>query len=133
MTKRFLVTAGVIGLLTVILGAIGSHLLSGNIPDEQLSKYDLAGTFAMYHALAILALTFMNRYVKRGYQNTIYFFFLIGVVLFSGTLYVSALQEVFGFEMPVLSKLTPIGGLSLIFGWVFIIISGLTYKHKKRH
>ncbi len=133
MTKRFLITAGIMGAFSVILGAIGQHFLAGNISDKSLTMFEIAYTFIMYHTLALLALTFMNRYVKRSYQNIIYYLFVIGIIMFSGTLLLASLKDVIGFGIGPLSKLAPMGGLLLIIGWVFIIFSGLNYKHKKRH
>jgi len=121
------------GSLSVLLGAVGSHFLEGNIPAKHMNMFNTANQFLMYHTLALLALTFMNRYVKRSYQTTIYFLFVIGIGLFSGTLFLASLKEVLGFGIGSLGKVTPIGGLLLIIGWLTLIASGLTYKHKKRH
>ena len=133
MTKRFLITIGILGAASVLLGAVGSHILEGNIPEKHLNMFNIANEFMMYHTLALLGLTFMNRYVSRSYLNTIYYLFVVGIILFSGTLLLGSLKEVTGFGIGILSKLTPLGGLLLISGWVVLIIAGLNYKHKKRH
>lgn len=133
MTKRFLITIGMMGALSVILGAIGSHILNGNIPPNHMEMFNTANQFLMYHTLALLGLAFMNRYVSRSYLNAIYFLFVIGIALFSGTLLLVSLKEVIGFNLGFLGKLTPIGGLLLIIGWIVIVFAGVNYKHKKRH
>ncbi len=133
MTKRFLVTIGLMGTLSMILGAIGAHILRGNIPDDHLEMFNTANQFLMYHTLALLALSFMSRFINRSYLNAIYYLFIVGIILFSGTFFLLSLREVIGFDISGLSKLAPIGGILLISGWIVIIFAGINYKHKKRH
>jgi len=133
MTKRFLVTIGIMGAISVLMGAVGAHILEDNISDKYLNMFNTANEFLMYHALALIGLTAMNRNVSRSYLNTIYYLFVIGIILFSGTLYITSLTELTGFSLGLSGTLTPIGGILLIIGWIAVIISGLTYKHKKRH
>lgn len=133
MTKRFLITVGLMGAISVIFGAFGAHILSGNIPDKDLHLFHVANEYMMFHALALLGLAFMSRYISRSYLNIIYYFFVIGVILFSGTIFISSLKELTGFSLGSLSKLTPIGGILLVAGWITIITSGINYKHKNRH
>ena len=89
MTKRFLITVGLMGALSVILGSFGAHILSGNIPEKDLHLFNVANDYLMFHTLALLGLAFMNRYVSRSYLNIIYYLFVIGVILFSGTIFIS--------------------------------------------
>ena len=133
MTKRFLITVGLMGAVGVLLGSLGAHVLSGNIPQEDLDLFDVANEYLMFHALALLGLAFMSRYVSRSYLNIIYYLFVIGVILFSGTIFISSLKELTGFSLGGLSMLAPIGGILLIAGWIAIILSGINYKHKKRY
>ncbi|MFK5854639.1 MAG: DUF423 domain-containing protein [Bacteroidota bacterium] len=131
MTKRFLVTVGIMGALSVILGAFGTHILSGNISEKYMSTYSTANEYLMFHALALLGLSFLNRYLSRSYLNTIYYFFTIGIVLFSGSLFIISLKELTGFGVGSLGILTPIGGLLLMAGWITLIFAGVSYKHSK--
>lgn len=134
MTKRFLITVGIMGAISVALGAIiGTHILSGNIPEKHMDLFNIANEYMMFHALALLGLAFMNRYVPRSYLNTIYYLFVIGIILFSGIMFISSLKELTGFSPESLSKLIPLGGVLLFVGWIVVIVSGINYKHKKRH
>jgi len=132
MTKRFLVTVGIMGAISVVSGALGAHILSGNISEKHMDIFNIANEYLMFHALALLGVAFMNRYVSRSYLNSIYYLFVVGVILFSGTLFISSLTELTGFSAGALAKLTPIGGIMLFAGWIVIIFSGINYTHKKR-
>jgi len=130
-TKGFLITIGLSGAISVLLGGFGSHLLNGNISNAQLALWDVAITFQMFHTLALLAITFMNRYLKRYYVQMTYYFFVVGVIFFSGPLYLESIAELFGVNLSVARYFTPIGVLLLTVGWIFITVAGFTYKHNK--
>ncbi len=66
MTKRFLVTIGIMGAISVLMGAVGAHILEDNISDKYLNMFNTANEFLMYHALALIGLTAMNRNVSRS-------------------------------------------------------------------
>jgi len=133
MTKRFLITIGIMGSIGVLFTLIGALVFSGNISEENMSLYNTANEFLMFHTLALLGLAFMNRYVSRSYLNTIYYLFVIGIILFSGSLYVISLKELTGFNIGSFKMLIPIGGFLLFSGWITIIFSGISYTHKKKH
>lgn len=133
MTKQILITVGISGALCVILGAFGSHLLNGNISDAKLYNWDIAVMYQMTHTLALLAITFMNRYIKRSHTEVIYYLFVIGVILFSGTIYINSISELTGLSIGIFKYVTPLGGLLLVAGWLYIILTGITYQHKKRN
>jgi uncharacterized membrane protein YgdD (TMEM256/DUF423 family) len=132
MTKQFLITIGILGGTGVIMGAFGSHLLKPNISTLKLDIWETAVFYQMIHTLALLAVTFMSRYLKRSYVKSIYYFFVIGIVLFSGSLYINSVSELAKISIGPINYLTPLGGLSLITGWIIIMFSGITYQHQKR-
>jgi uncharacterized membrane protein YgdD (TMEM256/DUF423 family) len=132
MTKKFLITVGILGVLSVILGAFGSHLLNGKISEENMRVYNIALTYQIYHTLALLAMTFMNRYISRKYLNIIYWLFVVGIGLFSGSLFLISTQEATNLVIGAVGYLTPLGGISMIAGWLVVIFTGVTYQHKKR-
>jgi uncharacterized membrane protein YgdD (TMEM256/DUF423 family) len=132
MTKKFLITVGILGVLSVILGAFGSHLLNGKISEENMRVYNIALTYQIYHTLALLAMTFMNRYISRQYLNIIYWLFVVGIGLFSGSLFLISTQEATNLIFGAIGYLTPLGGISMIAGWLVVIFVGISYQHKKR-
>ncbi len=134
MTKRFLVTIGIMGFFSIVLGAIGTHILDGYISEEQLSRFNTANGYIMFHALALFGLIALKRQVSSSYLNTIFFFFVIGVTLLSGILIISSLKELTGFDVESISFFAPIGEIMLVLGWISLIMAGFSYKHKKsRH
>lgn len=132
MTKKYLITVGFLGATSVILGAFGSHLLRSHLSAGSMQIFETGLQYQMYHTLALLAMVFMNRYVSRSFLNFIFYFFTIGIVLFSGSLYILSMQELFGFKVGFLGPVTPVGGMLLILGWVTLIVAGSNYEHKKR-
>jgi uncharacterized membrane protein YgdD (TMEM256/DUF423 family) len=133
MTKRFLITIGIMGALGIVLGMVESLVLSGNISEKCISVFDTANEFLMFHTLALLGLAFMNRYVSRSYLNSIYYLFVIGIILFSGAQYIQSIKELTGFNPGSLNIIALVGGILLFAGWVTLIFSGVSYTHKKQH
>lgn len=131
MTKRFLITIGIMGTLSVILGAVGVHILNGNLSEENILLFNIANEYLMVHALALLGLIALKRYISSSYINTIYYFFVIGILLFSGTMGIGSLVEITEFDTSSIRFLTPIGGTFLVAGWITIIFAGISYQHKK--
>ncbi len=133
MTKRFLITIGILGAISILFGAVGAYILEGNITEKYMHMYDTATQYLMFHALALLGLAFVNRYVSRSYMNTIYYFFVFGLVLFSGSLLFLSLKELTGVGLGSLSFITPLGGFLLFLGWITLIMAGTSYTHNKGH
>lgn len=135
MTKTFLITVGISGVLAVLLGTFGTNILIGNISPEKLTTWTLAVSFQMTHTVALLAITFMNRYLKRSYLNIIYYFWTIGIALYSGSLYLRSISELTGAGSEatgLLRYFAPVGGSLLVVGWILLIVTGITYVHHKR-
>ncbi len=132
MTKAYLITIGIFGFFAILMGALGTHVMYKNLNPEHMHAYDIAVQFLMYHTLALLAIAFMNRYVHRSYVKSAYFLFVFGTAFFSGTIFLTSTVELTKMNFGILSKLTPIGGILLMIGWIVIMWSGVTYVHHKR-
>jgi uncharacterized membrane protein YgdD (TMEM256/DUF423 family) len=111
--------------LAVILGAFGAHGLKPQLSEYQLDIYSKGVFYHMVHALAILisaALVTSKRvYAKR--LNLASIFFLIGCVLFSGSLYILATRDIFLSIPDAFGAVTPLGGLAFIGGWLLLAFS----------
>lgn len=132
MTKKYLITVAILGLWGVSMAMLGTMVFTGKMSPENQSLFNTAIGIHMIHTIALLSLTFMNRFVSRSYLNIIYYFFALGVFFFSGALYINATQEITNIIIGFMSSLVPLGGISLLLGWMVILFTGVTYKHKKR-
>jgi uncharacterized membrane protein YgdD (TMEM256/DUF423 family) len=115
MTARLAATTGaLLGGLAVALGAFGAHALKARLSAAELETYETAVRYQMYHALALLAAAWLISRNAPGASSAA-LFFLIGVVLFSGSLYLLVATGV-----TALGIVTPFGGLALIAGWAML-------------
>jgi uncharacterized membrane protein YgdD (TMEM256/DUF423 family) len=125
MNKRIILTAATFGLIAVVLGAFGAHGLTGKISEQQLENWHTAVNYQFYHTLALLFLATFSR-AKNTLIIVAYLAFTLGIVLFSGSLYLLSTRELTGItNIQVLGPITPLGGLSLILGWASLFLATL--------
>ncbi len=104
-------------LMTVVLGAFGAHALKDILNEYGQSIYNKAVIYQMFHGLGILFVAILNSFISEYDLSVIIYFFTIGIVLFSGSLYILAISKV-----RWLGMLTPIGGVFFILGWIILIL-----------
>ena len=120
MTNPLITMAAVNGLLAVMLGAFMSHSLEETITTELLGVFQTGVSYHMYHSLAALAAGILSHiFPKVRLLKFSAYSFLLGIMLFSGSLYLLALTE-----LPMIGMITPIGGIFFIFGWIMLCIFG---------
>ena len=120
MTNPLITMAAVNGLLAVMLGAFMSHSLEETITTELLTVFQTGVSYHMYHSLAALAAGILSHiFPKVRLLKFSAYSFLLGIVLFSGSVYLLALTE-----LPLIGMITPIGGTFFIFGWIMLCIFG---------
>ena len=131
MKKRIIITASVFGALAVIAGAFGAHALDGVLTPQNLQIWHTAVEYQFYHVAALGLLSTLTRYRIRIVRHC-YYLFLIGTILFCGSLYVLACQKQIDVSwLPsVIGPVTPIGGLLFIAGWVTLGIAAAKIKYK---
>lgn len=113
--------AAISGALAVILGAFGAHSLKGSLTAEQLQVYETGVRYQFYHTLAILMSGLLLRSYGSGLFKTAGYFFLAGIVCFSGSLYLLSTRAILGIEdWAFLGPVTPVGGLFFICGWIIL-------------
>lgn len=110
---RVLAVAGLLLALATVLGAFGAHALKAQLAPDRLQVYETAVRYHFFHALGLLAIGLTLRFVDVGPVRWAAMLVLLGVVLFSGSLYALT----FGAPRP-LGIVTPFGGLALIAGWI---------------
>lgn len=130
MNKNILSIAGILGVTAVILGAFGAHYLKNKLAFDQLQVFETGVRYQMYHALALLFLSALSEKLSLKYLNYTFYCFLIGTLLFSGSIYLLSCRTLLGIEswVTILGPITPLGGFILITGWIFIFISGISSK-----
>lgn len=127
MTKTFLIFGSLFAALGVILGAFGAHALKGKLSLEQLQIFETGVRYQMYHSIALILVFLLGTKLNNPLMNTSGWFFLAGIVLFSGSLFLLSARELLGIEgwSRIIGPITPIGGLCLIIGWVCLLVSTL--------
>ena len=111
-SRRVLAVAGVLLALATVLGAFGAHALKAQLAPDRLQVYETAVRYHFFHALGLLGIGLTLRFVDTGPVRWAALLVLVGVVLFSGSLYALT------FGAPrIFGPVTPLGGLALIAGW----------------
>ena len=119
MTKLILMTGSFLGALAVLLGAIGSHFFEDHlIYLDRLETYKTAVQYQFYHVFLILIIGLLSNYASRPIINYAFYSAIIGLFLFSGSLYMLCFTNNSAWGI-----VTPFGGLSLICSWLFLCFS----------
>ena len=114
--KILLIISAVFGLLGVALGAFGAHALKEVLSGYGKTIWEKAVFYQMIHTLAIFIVVIAQNWKEELNLLPTGWGFLIGIVLFSGSLYILALTDI-----KMLGVLTPFGGIAFIFGWGWLI------------
>ncbi len=125
--KIILVTAAILGCLSIVLGAFAAHGLKTLISLELISTFETGVRYQIYHALLLLFIGGTNTITKPA-KKTIFYTILIGLIFFSGSIYGLATNELTGFDFKTIAWITPIGGLCLIIGWILLLVNFLKLK-----
>ena len=145
LQKQMFQTGAVLAGLSVAIGAFGAHQLKDSISDASLDTFQTAVRYQFYHGLAILTLGGMLRRLNEKTAKLTFNFFLFGVIIFCGSLYILSTRELtLGDSLKWLGGLAPLGGLLFISGWAMIAYNGYKFtmdgegesnRHKgsKRH
>jgi uncharacterized membrane protein YgdD (TMEM256/DUF423 family) len=107
-------------LVAVGAGAFGAHGLRARLTPDQLAVFETAARYQMYHALALLAVAWATTRWPGPWPARAGWLFLIGTLLFSGSLYALALSGV-----PWLGAMAPLGGAAFLAGWACLLFGAL--------
>jgi uncharacterized membrane protein YgdD (TMEM256/DUF423 family) len=127
--RYLLATAGVLGMLGVLIGAFGAHglenflirtyLLDGAVVAKRQDQFDVGARYHLVHAVALVAICSI-RGISPTAIRAIAVFMMVGIVLFSGSLYLLVATNT-----TWLGAITPIGGVSWIIGWTMIAVAAI--------
>ncbi len=123
MARIFLCAGAVLGFLGVAAGAFGTHGLRDRLSPEMLNIFETAVRYQLVHALALLAVAWLADRSPSLAVDLAGWFFVAGVVVFSGTLYVLSMSGVRWW-----GAVTPLGGLALLAGWGCLIWAAWTLR-----
>jgi uncharacterized membrane protein YgdD (TMEM256/DUF423 family) len=124
MHKPYLITASVFAALAVILGAFGAHALKQIVPPETVTTFETGVRYQFYHSFALLATGILFDKGKRSWMKFAGISFIVGIVLFSGSLYLlTILRATESVGLSKLGIITPFGGLFFIAGWIALAIA----------
>lgn len=120
LNKTYIKTAAWIGALAVVLGALGAHALKAQLDANSLASFNTAVRYQMWHVLALMALGIFSENIK----NSLWVFrlWIVGIILFSGSIYLLTLDELMDVNLSFLGPITPLGGLALISGWIALAL-----------
>jgi uncharacterized membrane protein YgdD (TMEM256/DUF423 family) len=124
MHRTYLKLATIMGALAVILGAFGAHKLKEMVGTDIISTFQTGVTYQFYHTFALLAVGILYRRYKSAWIDWAGRLFIIGTILFSGSLYLlTALQATKDVGLQGFGILTPVGGLLLVAGWLCFFVA----------
>ena len=127
MKRKLIITAAILGIIAIILGAFGAHALKKVLSVEQLATFETGVRYQMYHALFLLFIGLLDNFTEKT-KKTIFLLVVFGVILFSGSIYLLATNDLTAFDFKTIGFLTPIGGLLLIIAWGVLLASSLNKK-----
>ncbi len=129
MFKKALILSFIFALLAVVIGAFGAHGLKPLMTPETFDSFETGVKYQFYHAfaLAITGILYLSFPSKKIITAT--WFFSLGIVLFSGSIYLlTYLKSTQEIGLGKLGLITPIGGLCFIAGWLFLIFAVVSKK-----
>jgi uncharacterized membrane protein YgdD (TMEM256/DUF423 family) len=112
--QTLIITASILGALSVGLGAFGAHALENTLTPERMATWETAVTYHMWHNLALLLVAVLAKQFELN-LDWVGYSFLAGIIIFSGSLYLLCLTNT-----SWLGAITPIGGICLIAGWLLL-------------
>jgi uncharacterized membrane protein YgdD (TMEM256/DUF423 family) len=118
MDRMFLALGSILGFLGVAFGAFGAHALRSRLSPEMLAVFETGVRYQMYHAFAVLIVAAaIGHFGNARLLTAAGWFFIAGVILFSGSLYALTLSG-----MGNLGAITPVGGLLFLLGWTCLAV-----------
>ncbi len=119
MNRTIFLTGIFFGVLAIILGAFGAHGLKGLIDNDAMRSFETGVKYQMYHALFLLVLGTLTGLTDRD-KKWIHYLITAGVVFFSFSIYLLAVNSLTEFNFTTIGLITPFGGVLLISGWLLL-------------
>jgi uncharacterized membrane protein YgdD (TMEM256/DUF423 family) len=120
--KSWIIISAVSGFTAVAIGAFGAHGLKEKLTSEMIEVYKTALLYQFIHTIVLLILSLAN-FTKTKVASV---FFLLGIILFSFSLYIYSTSGIEFFAM-----ITPIGGVCFLIGWFWLIVEVIRMKKRE--
>ena len=126
MKKKYIITGIVLITLSIMLGAFGAHGLKKVLVSfpEKLTSFETGVKYQMYMGLSFLWLGTLKVEVGKN----LYLIWLVGVIFFSFSIYLLSIDPIISFSFSFLGPVTPLGGLLLIIGWLYLLVNIIKSK-----
>ncbi|MEE1921716.1 DUF423 domain-containing protein [Pseudomonas sp. 148P] len=113
MLRSFLLLAAFFGFTGVALGAFAAHGLKARLSAEYLAVFHTGVTYQLIHALALFGVAILSVHLPGRLVTWAGSLFILGILLFSGSLYILTLSGI-----GKLGMITPLGGTAFLAGWL---------------
>ncbi len=120
MDKKILITAAIMAITAIILGAFGAHKLKEILSLDNLTAFETGVKYQIYHAFLLLFIGGFDKIDNKSKKH-IFYVIVLGVILFSGSIYLLTTRAVTGLDIRSFGFITPIGGVLLILGWGLLL------------
>ena len=118
-SQKVLKIASIFGLLALAIGTFGAHSLSSFlIENNRVDTFETAMRYHFYHTIALLVVSVLLQNNTSKHLNRAAILFSLGILIFSGSLYVLALSN-----FTFLGAITPLGGLCFMVAWISLFFS----------
>jgi uncharacterized membrane protein YgdD (TMEM256/DUF423 family) len=127
MNKRILISAAILAIIAIVLGAFGAHKLKELLPEQSLNSFETGVRYQMYHVFLLLFLGSFSK-VTESAKKKVYRLTMLGILFFSGSIYVLSTSSITSIDFSVIGIITPIGGVLLIIAWGILLRSFINLK-----
>jgi len=122
MDRKIIASAAFLGLVSIILGAFAAHALKKVLGVSELNTFETGVKYQMYHALFLLFIGTRND-ISNKVKKVIFYTIILGVLLFSGSLYFIAINKLLPFDFSPFGFITPVGGFLFLTGWGLLFVN----------
>lgn len=112
MERTFFALGAISAFIAVAVGAFGAHGLKNKLSSDMLAIFEVGVRYHMYHSFGLIAVAWAYSRWPSSLVTTSGWLFVIGIILFSGSLYALSLTGI-----RVLGAITPFGGLAFLAAW----------------
>jgi len=127
MNKRILISAAILAIIAIVLGAFGAHKLKELLPEQSLNSFETGVRYQMYHVFLLLFLGFFSE-ITESVKKKVYRLTMVGILFFSGSIYMLSTSSITSIDFSFIGIITPIGGLLLIIAWGVLLRSFINLK-----